>query len=162
MLIDRVEVDLPERLVNDETESRVKSATERAERAGSTLDEALEAQGWDELRFRADARDHAVRAIKSDLVLEAVARDEDLEVSGEDLATEVAKLAQALGRDPKELAKQLNQTGQMSALAGDIIRSKALDVLVENADVVTEAEESSVEDDAEAKPSSNKQGGNEE
>jgi trigger factor len=136
-LIDRVDVELPEALVDDETEHRVQSAKNRAERAGVSLEDALAAQGWDELRFRTDARAHAVRAIKADLVLESVARSEELEVTAEELGEEIGQLAVALGRDAKELAKTLDRNGQVVALAGDIIRSKALDVLVENAEVVS-------------------------
>ena len=104
-----------------------------------TLDQLLEAQGVDELRFRADARDHAIRAIKADLVLEAIARQEDIQVSAEEIAREIATLAGALGREPKEIAKSLDRSGQVVALAGDIIRSKALDVLVEHADIRSDA-----------------------
>jgi trigger factor len=134
-LVDSVDVDLPDTLIDEESEHRVTHARERAEQLGLTLDQLLEAQGFDELRFRADARDHAVRAIKADLVLEAVARGEDLQVTPEELGREIASLAQALGRDAKEVAKSLDRTGQVVALAGDIIRSKALDVLVERAKV---------------------------
>jgi trigger factor len=103
-----------------------------------TLEAMLEAQGWDEERFRTDAKDHAVRAIKADLVLEAVARQEDFEVTPEEIATEISALAQLAGQDPKTLAKRLNETGQVTSIAGDIIRSKALDLIVENADVTPE------------------------
>ena len=44
-----------------------------------------------------------------------------------------------MGREPKELANMLNESGQITSLAGDIIRSKALDVIVEHAEVVPEA-----------------------
>ena len=156
-LVDQVEVELPERLVDHETEHRVEEATRRAERAGLTLEQVLEAQGWDELRFRSDARAHATRAIKSDLVLEAVARQEGVTVTPDEVAAAVADLARALDRDPREVAKTLERTGQVTSLAGDIIRSKALDLLVEaaggltseapDADVVTEGEQGSEETD---------------
>jgi trigger factor len=125
--------------VDEEVQHRVLHAQERAEQAGTTLPQLLEAQGFDELRFRADARDHAIRAIKADLVLEAVARQEDIQVTPEELGREIAGLAQALGRDPKELAKSLDRSGQVVSLAGDIIRSKALDLLVEHADIHSDA-----------------------
>ena len=48
------------------------------------------------------------------------------------------QLAVALGRDAKELAKTLDRSGQIVALAGDIIRSKALDVLVEHAEIASQ------------------------
>jgi trigger factor len=137
-LIDATEVDLPDTLVDEETEHRVRHAQERAESAGITLQQLLEMQGLDELGFRADARAHAIRAIKADLVLEAIARQEDFEVTAEELGQEIGSLAAALGRDPKEVAKSLDRSGQVVSLAGDIIRSKALDLLVEHAKITSE------------------------
>jgi trigger factor len=134
-LLDRVDVDLPEKLIDHETQHRIRSAEERADQMGVPLPELLEAQGFDELRFRGDARAHAIRAIKADLILEAVARQEELRVTPEELSAEIGRLAQALGRDPKEFARNLQRSGQVTSLAGDIIRSKALDFLVEHAEV---------------------------
>jgi trigger factor len=137
-VLEDVEVDLPDRLVDEETEGRVERAQERAKAAGMTLEQVLEAQGWDELRFRSDARAHAIRAIQADLVLEAVARAEEINVTAEDLDREIHDLAQASGREPKEVRKILERSGQVTSLAGDIIRTKALDLLVESADISTE------------------------
>jgi trigger factor len=136
-VVDSVEIDLPERLVDEEAEHRIESARERAERAGTTLEALLESQGWDELRFRSDARDHALRALKSELVLEAVARQEGIKASKEDIEREIRSLAEATGKDAKEVVKILERSGQVGSLAGDIIRTKALDLLVEAADVST-------------------------
>lgn len=135
-LVELVDVDLPERLVEEETERRMASATQRYSQVGVKLEDALEAQGWDEERFRADAEEHALRAIKADLALESVSRREEIEVTPEELAAEIGALARATGRDPKATAKSLNDSGQMTSLAADIIRSKALDIVVESAEVV--------------------------
>ena len=137
-LIDTVDVDLPDTLIEEETDHRIHHARDRAERLGIGLEKMLELQGWDEDRLREDSRDHAIRAIKSDLVLEAIARSASLEVTAEDIGAEIAILAQAYDRDPKAVAKDLERTGQVVTLAGDIIRSKALDLLVERADIETE------------------------
>jgi trigger factor len=137
-LIDTVDVDLPDTLIEEETDHRIHHARDRAERMGIGLEKMLELQGWDEDRLREDSRDHAIRAIKSDLVLEAIARSASLEVTAEEIGAEIAILAQAYDRDPKAVAKDLERTGQVVTLAGDIIRSKALDLLVERADIETE------------------------
>jgi trigger factor len=89
-VVDGAEVDLPDKMVDEETEDRVRRSVQRLEQAGVTLEQALEAEGFDELRFRADTRAHATRALKADLVLEAVARQEDIEVTPEDLDREIA------------------------------------------------------------------------
>jgi trigger factor len=139
-LVNTVDVDLPDSLVDEETEHRVQHARERAEQAGLTLQQVLDAQGFDELRFRSDARTHSLRAIKADLVLEAVARNEDIQVTAEEIGNEIGLLATSLGREPKDVARTLERTGQVVTLAGDIIRSKALDWIVEHADIVSEGE----------------------
>ena len=138
-MLDKIEVELPDTLVDDETEHRVEHAKQQAERSGVTIEQLLEAQGWDEERLRQDSRDHAVRAITSDLILESIARDADIQVDADELGKEIGVLAQAYNRDPKELATQLDRSGQIVTLAGDIIRGKALDLLVERADITDEA-----------------------
>lgn len=134
-LIDRVDVELPDRLVDGETESRVASAKDRAERQGTSLDTVLAASNLDELQFRSDARAHAIRAIKADLALEAVARAEQIRVTEEELDETVAAIAREAGRDTADVRRALEATGQLIAVAGDIIRSKALDVVVAHANV---------------------------
>jgi trigger factor len=136
-VVDSVDVDLPERLIDEETEHRIESAKERAERAGTTLEALLESQGWDELQFRSDARSHAIRALKAELVLEAVARQEGIKATKEDLEVEIRSLAETTGKDAREVTRILERSGQVGSLAGDIIRTKALDLLVEAADVST-------------------------
>ena len=137
-MIDRVEVDLPQSLIDEETQHRIVHAEERAQRVGMSLDQMLEMQGWDRERLTEDSREHAVRAIKADLVLEAVARAAELEVTADEIGAEINALAQAYQRDAKEVAKQLDRSGQIVTLAGDIIRTKALDLLVDRADIQTE------------------------
>ena len=147
-MIDKVDVDLPQSLIDEETDHRIHHARDRAERMGVGLEKMLELQGWDEARLREDSREHAIRAIKSDLVLEGIARNASLEVTAEEIGAEIAVLAQAYGREPKAVAKDLERSGQVVTLAGDIIRTKALDLLVERADVDTEQPEDAPLEDA--------------
>ena len=137
-LIEKINVELPDRLVDAETESRVRSARDRAESQGVTLDQVLEASGVDELAVRSDARAHAIRAIRADLALEAVARAEGIKVSDEEIDAAVRDIAGQLGRDVKDVRRSLERSGQITSLAGDIIRDKALNLVVESAEVVEE------------------------
>lgn len=137
------DVELPESLVDQETEARVRSVRERAERQGSTLEAVLQAGGVDELEFRADARAHALRAIRADLALEGVARAEEIRVTDEDLDKVIQAIAKDVGRGAKEVRKQLESTGQMTSVAGDIIRDRALDLVVKHAEVVSGGDEAS-------------------
>jgi trigger factor len=137
-LTEKVDADLPDRLVDRETESRVRRASERAERQGTTLDAVLQASDVDELQFRSDARSHAIRALRADLALEAVARAEEIRVTAEDLDRVVGELAKELGRDAKQVRRRLEASGQITSLASDIIRDRALDLVVKHAELIDE------------------------
>jgi trigger factor len=137
------DVEVPDSLIDRETESRVESARGRLERQGATLEQFLEATQTSELEFRADARNHAVRAIRADLALEAVARAAGLTVTDEDLDQVVEALAKDVDRPAKEVRRQLESTGQVTSVAGDIIRDRALNLVVDHAEVVTEGQETS-------------------
>ena len=54
---------------------------------------------------------------------------------------------EATGRDPKEVRRILERSRQVTSLAGDIIRSKALDLLVESAEVMREGAPATQEPD---------------
>jgi trigger factor len=142
------DVEVPESLVDRETQSRVDSARRRLEQQGVTFEQFLQATQTSELEFRTDARNHAERAIRADLALEGVARAEDITVSDEDLDQMVGALAADVGRPKKEVRRQLESTGQMTSLAGDIIRDRALNLVVEHADVVTEGPQDQQTSDA--------------
>ena len=133
-------MDLPESLVDEETDHRIRHARERAERMGVPLEQMLEAQGWDEARLREDSASTRSGRYERPRPRGGCAQ-RLLEVTAEEIGAEIAVLAQAYGREPKAVAKDLERTGQVVTLAGDIIRSKALDLLVERADVKTEEAE---------------------
>ena len=137
-LIDTVDVDLPDTLIEEETDHRIHHARDRAERMGIGLEKMLELQGWDEDRLREDSRTTAIRAIKSDLVLggdrpQRIARGDRRGDRGRDRRPRTG-----LRQGSEGLAWDLERTPAGSHLAGDIIRSKALDLLVERADIETE------------------------
>jgi trigger factor len=137
-LVANVNVDLPERLIDDETDHHLSTMQRRAERMGITMDALMQAQGIDELRLRADAREHATRDLVADLALEAVARNEKLEATPDEMDREIQALARAAKQDPKAVRRTLERSGRMIAVAGDIIRSKALDLIVERANIITD------------------------
>jgi trigger factor len=138
LVSENVTAELPEKLIDQETESRVQAARQRAEAQGTTLEAVLQASDVEELQFRSDARAHATRAVKADLALEAVARAEGLKVTDEELDRATQSLAKEVGRSAKDVRNSLERTGQITSLAGDIIRDKALGVVVESAEVVGE------------------------
>src|SRR5947207_2756007 len=137
-VLDDVEVEAPESLVQSEMAYRLQRLEEQLRTAGLTLDQYLTSQNLTEEQIEADLRGQADRNVRAQLILEEVGRREGFQVSEEELREEVRYHAETLRTDPDQLAKELGERGRLMALAGDIIRRKALNQLVEQAEVKDE------------------------
>jgi trigger factor len=132
--LDQVDVPLPESLLNDELQYRANRFVQQLSLIGLSLEQYLEGAETTREQLEADLRAQAERAVKAQLVLEAVAAAEGLEASDDDVEAEIRRQAERLGRDPEDVRKALG-AGRDSAIRGDILRSRALAFMVENADV---------------------------
>jgi trigger factor len=130
--LDQVEVPLPESLVHDELHYRANRFAQQLGRMGANLEQYLEAIGQTSDDIEADLRAQSERAVKAQLVLEAVADAERFEVSDQEVDAEIRRQAQRVGRDPEEVRNALAE-GRAGVISGDILRSKALALMVEQA-----------------------------
>ena len=134
-IVDDSTFDPPEKLVEGEFEHRLQHLEADLARAGMTMDSYAAQINSTELEIRRDMRIQAQRAVKAELLLEEIARDQDLKVSDEDIGREVALAAAQAGRDPGEVAQNLVESGRVSAVAADVLRRKALDYAVRSVNV---------------------------
>jgi len=145
--LDLVEVPLPEALVNDELHYRASRFVQQLNLMRLPLEQYLEGTQQTKEQLEADLRAQAERAVKSQLVLEAVAEAEGMDASDAEIEAEINRQAERAGRDSEEIKKALGE-GRESVIRGDILRTKALAFLVEHADVRPPAEHASERSDA--------------
>lgn len=138
-VIETASVPVPEALVNDELSYRVARFSDQLRQAGVSVDQYLERTGQSEEQITDDLRRQAERNVAAQLILDEVGQREELEASEEDLQAELLTHAQALQKKPEELREDLVSRGRLGALAADIIRRKALDLIVERADIKEES-----------------------
>jgi trigger factor len=138
-LIERLDIPLPDSVVEAELEHRRHSLADQLDRIGMTMDAYLSASDKTskqlEEEFTADAR----RSVKAGFILDKLATQEEVKVSTEQLSAVVTEQAYRMGMAPDQLAKQLSDNGQLSAVAADVLRGNALTLLAERATVVDEA-----------------------
>lgn len=134
-LVDAADLEAPEKLVESELHHRLQHVEEDLRGAGMTLAQYAERSGSTELEIRSDMRAQAERSVKAELLLEEVARTQEIEVTQDDIGLEIAYAAARANQDPKEVAEQVVKSGRLSALASDILRRKALDYVIDNIEV---------------------------
>ena len=129
---------VPDALLDEEMSYRFSRFADQLRRAGISIEQYLESTGQTEEQIETDLRAQADRNVAAQLILEEVGKREGLSASAEEVEEELAHHAQAIGKEPDELRTELESGGRMRALDADIIRRKALDLIVERADIKDE------------------------
>jgi len=140
-VLEETEFEPPETLVVSEMAYRLERFEQQLKQSGITLERYMEANGFTEEQVEQDLRTQAERNVRAQLILEDVGKQEGLQVTQEEIAQEVAYHAEMTRSDPKEVAESLRDPARLRALAGDIIRRKALNLLVEQAEITQEGSE---------------------
>ena len=122
------EIEIPEAMIKDETDRLVNDFAQRLAQQGFSLEQFMQMTGQTEENVRAEMRLDAESKVKVTLVLEAIAKAENLEASEEDLNNEYAKLASMYGMEVENIKMYISA----DMLADDIKNRKALDFIKEN------------------------------
>jgi trigger factor len=139
VLLDKVEVPLPETMVADELNARRASVEQQLAYAGLTMDKYLEDEGQTQEEFEADLERRVRDAITAQFLLDAIAKKEELGVDQNELSQHLVRRAQQSGEDPQEFANHMFEHNHIPELVQEILRGKALAKIVESAVVKDES-----------------------
>jgi len=128
--------EIPEPMVGQEMQERLQDLAMRLQAQGMQLEQYLTMTGADPEAFSQELRDTATQAVKVDLALRAVADAEGIECTDDDLQADLEGVAERVGEDLDEVRDRLERGGQMSAVRSDIRKRKALEWLLERAEVL--------------------------
>ncbi|HEY8373374.1 MAG TPA: trigger factor [Pseudonocardiaceae bacterium] len=134
-LLEATEVPLPEGVVQAEIEIRKHDAVHPFDHDEQRFAQWLEQQGRSLEEFEAETRSSAEQAVRTQLLLDAVADAEEITVSEEEFSERVVYQAQRFGISPNEYIQQAQQAGQLGAIFADVRRGKALAAVVRRAKV---------------------------
>jgi trigger factor len=138
-VLSRLDIPLPDRLVESETESRERALDEQLERSGTTREAYLEARGITAPDLQAEITADARRSVKASFVLDELASRDELRVDQEELNAYIVEQAYRLGVPPDRLAKEIVDRGQLPVAMSEVLRGKALRLLTERVPVTDEA-----------------------
>ncbi|GAB4584033.1 trigger factor [Nocardia sp. IFM 10818] len=138
-LLDTVEIPLPEKVVQAEVDAVKHDAVHGFDHDEAKLAEALEAQGSSLEEFNKDTQESAEKSVKTQLLLDAVAEQENTQVGQDELYERIIFQAQRYGMSPDQFIQQIQQAGQLGAVFADVRRGKALAGVVVQAAVTDTA-----------------------
>lgn len=143
-IAEKVEVDLPERMVEDEVDRTIQSYNQSMQGQGITLEQYLQMLGTDINTFREGQKEQAKASIISRLIVEKIVELENIEVTDEEVEAEIDKVLGEYFKDDAEkredMKKMMLETNK-AAVEDDLKARRALDILVNENKFVEKKEE---------------------
>jgi trigger factor len=139
------EVEVPEVMVDEKAEEMVRSFERSIRAQGIEPEQYYQLAGSSPDDVKERVRDDATDTVRKELVLDAVAAAEGLATDQEAVMHEIGHLAEDSDRSPEEIAETMRKNGTYGLLEEEMVRQKALDLLVENAVPVPMPEEEEAE-----------------
>lgn len=132
MATDNCTMEIPPVMVENRITAMIQEMAMRLEQQGMSLEQYLQYAGLDMARIRDEYRETAEKNVRTDLMLEEVAKAEDIKVDGRDLDQEVYAMALSYGATPKQVQKIIKEQGRVSDLAATVLRKKTAQFIVDN------------------------------
>ena len=124
-------VDIQQSMIDREADQLVEEYKQKLQMQGFTWEQAVEAQGYDEI-MNSLKEDAAVR-VKNSLVIDKIAKEENITVSQADFGAKLSELSQMYQIDTPTMIKQLSQTpGVFNALSQQALNEKVTQFLADN------------------------------
>jgi trigger factor len=135
-LVELVTDDPPKVLVGEELERRLAALGQQLSKRRVSVEDYLEALGQTQVELLANEEAQAARSVKVDLALRALADEEQIEASDDEIGVEIDRLAAEMGRPAAEIRRRLEGADGLAELRSDVRKSKAVTWLVEHVGVV--------------------------
>ena len=127
--VEAATMDIPEAMIEEQVQQMTDEFAQRLSYQGLSMEQYLMFSGMDAQKFADDLKPQAVKRIETRLVLEAIAKAEDITASEEDFKAELEKMAGMYQMETEQLEKII-QGAQKDQMMDDIAVQKAVDFLV--------------------------------
>lgn len=130
-VIDSAKVEIPQSMVDREANSLREEYKQRLAAQGINWDALVKSQGEDQLLK--NLNEDALVRIKNSLVIDKIAKEENIKLEQKDIETKFAQLGAVYGLKPQDLIKQIGQNPEvLASISQQAMNDKVRDFLMEN------------------------------
>lgn len=130
-IIDKSTMELPEAMIETQCENMINEFAQRIAQSGLSMEQYMQFSGMTIDGLKEQVRPEAETRIKSSLVLEQIAKDENIEVSEDEINAEIEKMAAQYGMEADKLKEYLGDA-EKESIKRDLSVTKAVDLIMEN------------------------------
>jgi trigger factor len=134
-LLEQVDIPLPEKIVQAQVDDTLHKAIHSLDHDEVRFAEALAEQGSSREEFDADSRSNAEKAIKTQLLMDAIADKLNIQVGQNDLTERLVLMSRQYGMEPQQLLNYLQENNQLPVMFADVRRGLTVAAVVHGATV---------------------------
>ncbi|MBR3841555.1 MAG: trigger factor [Erysipelotrichales bacterium] len=127
-ILDKTEVEIPDVMIQEESDNLMIEFSQRLQASGYTLDDFAKASGKSNEDIKTEMWEDAAARVKTRLTLEAIAKEEGIKVTPEEIEEEYKKLAEYYHMDEAKV----RQMARVDLVGYDIVLRKASDLVRES------------------------------
>ena len=130
-IIDKSKMDIPDAMVETQTAGMLNDFAGRMAQQGLSLEQYMQFTGMTMEKLQEQMKEDALKRIRTGLVLEQIAKEEDIQVSDEEIEAEVVKMAEMYGMNADDLKNRMGDEDKES-IKKDLAVQKAVELIMEN------------------------------
>ena len=134
-VVEGASMEIPDRMIDGQVENMIQDTVRRMQSQGLDLQQYLKYTGMTLDQMKEQARPQAIKRIQTRLVLEAVAKAENIQISDEKLDEEIGKMAQSYQMEADKLKSYMTEQDK-DQMKEDLAVQEAVDLLVAEAKLV--------------------------
>ena len=131
-IVETSKMDIPEAMINTQVNRMVEDFAQRLQQQGLTMDQYFQFTGMTAEKMTEELKPQALKRIQTRLVLEAIVKAENIEISDEKIDEEIQKMAESYKMEAEKL-KEFMGENEKKQMKLDMAVQEAVTFLVENA-----------------------------
>ncbi len=130
-IVEKSEMDIPEAMIETQCENMIDEFAQRIAQSGLSMEQYFQFSGMTLDKLKEQVRPDALTRIQNSLVLEQIAKDENIEVTDADVDAEVEKMAANYGMEADKLKEYMGEA-EKESMKKDLAITKAVELIMEN------------------------------
>ena len=131
-IIEGSQMEIPDAMVQTQAETMVDEFSSRIAQQGLSMEQYMQITGMTQDKLMEQMKPDALKRIQSGLVLEAIAKAENIEVAQEDVDAEITTMAEMYGMEADKLQEMMGDS-EKDSIKKDLAIQKAVELIVEKA-----------------------------
>lgn len=130
-IVEKSEMDIPEAMIETQCEDMINQFAQQMAQQGLSMDQYMQFSGMTIEQLKEQVRPEALERIQSELVLEAIAKEEKIEITDEDIDAEIEKMAEMYNMEADKLKSYMGEA-EKENMKADMAVQKALEFIMDS------------------------------